>query len=182
MSPRILVAGIGNIFYGDDAFGAEVVQRLAARPQRDGVQVAEFGIRGVDLAYALLDDYDSVIWIDTVARGDTPGTLSVIEPDAVNQRPSLGAIPTHNVDPVAVLALVQTMGGQPPPLYLIGCEPATFGDPDGGQLGLSGPVAAAVDRAVELTEALIDRLHREPAPGRLGAVGPQTVHGRRDAT
>src|SRR6516225_7125141 len=79
--PRILVAGIGNIFLGDDAFGVEVARRLAARPQPDGVRVADFGIRGIDLTYALLDGYETVILVDATPRGGQPGTLYVIEPD-----------------------------------------------------------------------------------------------------
>src|ERR1044072_7226323 len=79
--PTILVAGIGNIFLGDDAFGCEVVKRLAGRAWPDNVKVIDFGIRGFDLAYALLDGYDVTILVDATPRGETPGTLYTIEPE-----------------------------------------------------------------------------------------------------
>src|SRR5947209_6163179 len=80
--PRLLVAGVGNIFLGDDAFGVEVVQRLLRRPQPDGVRVVDFGIRGLDLSYALLDGYEAVILVDAAPRGAPAGTLHVLELDA----------------------------------------------------------------------------------------------------
>ena len=106
--PRVLVAGVGNIFLGDDAFGVEVVQRLARRPLPDGVRVVDFGIRGFDLTYALLDGYEAVILVDAAPRGGRPGTLYVIEPelDDGGEPPATGLmIDPHNLDPARVLRL-----------------------------------------------------------------------------
>ena len=124
MKPRILVAGIGNIFLGDDGFGVEVAQRLMRRPVADGVRVVDFGIRGFDLAYALMDDYDSVVLIDAVPRGGVPGTLYTIEPDLSALDPSTwedAAVETHGMNPMKVLGLVKAMGGQPKRLFVAGC-------------------------------------------------------------
>src|SRR5205085_1568015 len=124
-APRILVAGIGNIFFGDDAFGVEVVRRLARRPLPEGVRVVDFGIRGFDLACALLDDCDAAILVDAVHRGGAPGTLRVIEPDlGAPADPASGErIQTHGLTPAQVFRLVRTMGGEPRGVYLVGCEP-----------------------------------------------------------
>ena len=83
---RILIAGIGNIFLGDDAFGVEVARRLVRRRLPDGVRVVDFGIRGLDLTYALLDGYEAVILVDAAPRGGPPGTLYVLEPPAGRSR------------------------------------------------------------------------------------------------
>ena len=154
--PRILVAGIGNIFLGDDAFGVEVAQRMAGRALPGGVCVRDFGIRGFDLAYAILDGYDLTILVDAVARGGEPGTLYVIEPD-LNANSGERQIETHNIDPVTVLNLVRTLGGEPQRILVVGCEPATFGPENEGQMGLSVPVATAIDEAVRLVEELLAR-------------------------
>jgi hydrogenase maturation protease len=153
-APRVLVAGVGNVFRGDDAFGVEVVRRLAGRPLPEGVRVADFGTRGRDLAYAILDGYDGVILVDVTRRGGEPGTLYVVEPWPAEVDPSVGLAATHAVDLPAVFGLVRTLGGTLPRLYLVGCEPADFGPDDEGRMGLSGPVAGAVDRAVALVEAV----------------------------
>jgi hydrogenase maturation protease len=156
---RVLVAGIGNVFFGDDGFGVEVVRRLSARPQRDGVQVADFGIRGLDLAYALADGYDAAILVDAAPRGGVPGTLYVLEPD-VPEVPMSGLTDTHSLEPTKILGMVRTIGGRLPVLRLVGCEPAAAADDD-MTMGLSAPVAAAVDEAVDLVEALVDELRAE---------------------
>ncbi len=157
-APRILIAGIGNIFLGDDAFGVEVAQRLATHTMPDGVRVVDFGIRGFDLAYALMDDYEAAIFVDTMARGEAPGTLSVIEPDlAALPNPDAQGIAMHSIDPFSVLVLMKTLGGTPPPIYVVGCEPLTFG-PDEGQMGLSAPVQASIETAISMIRALVDRL------------------------
>lgn len=158
MTPRILVAGVGNIFLGDDAFGVEVARKLLERPLANGIEVVDFGIRGFDLAYALLDDYSATILVDATARGGTPGTLYLIEHDIDEANGSaMPAMRTHNVNPVEVLALVKALGGQPKHLYVVGCEPATFGD-ENGQMDLSPPVQAAVEEAVRLVESVATQL------------------------
>ncbi len=164
MTPTILVAGIGNIFLGDDAFGVEVVQRLVRRPLPHQVRVVDFGIRGLDLAYALMDDYEAIILIDAVPRGGAPGTLYVIEPnlDAIDAA-SLSEISleAHGMNPMKVLTLVKMMGGQPKRLLLVGCEPSSAPEEE-ERMGLSEPVAESLDEAVRIIEELISKLEGEP--------------------
>src|SRR6202007_3256193 len=112
--PSILVAGLGNIFLGDDAFGVEVTRLLAARQQPDTVRVTDFGIRGFDLAYALLDGYDATILVDACPRGAEPGTLYCIEPDLAGPDPAASQpaeLETHGMNPMRVLRMAQSMGG-----------------------------------------------------------------------
>ena len=155
---RILIAGIGNIFLGDDAFGVEVAQRLARRPLPAGVRVADFGIRSFDLAYAILDEPDVTIMVDATPRGGTPGTLYVIEPELGDMAEIGGAdVEAHTMNPVKVLQLVKAYGGQPKRLLVVGCEPARL-ESDDGALELSAPVHAAVDEAVALVESLIQKI------------------------
>jgi hydrogenase maturation protease len=159
MKDRVLVAGIGNIFHGDDAFGVEVAQRLTTRPKPAGVAVVDFGIRGFDLAFALLDGYELSILVDVVERGELPGTLYVIEPDIErigDARLTGAAGNTHGMDPVRVLQLAKEMGGPTGKVLLLGCEPETFGPAEEGQMGLSCVVTAAVDAAIPRIEALVD--------------------------
>ena len=153
---KILVAGIGNIFLGDDGFGVEVAQRLAHEDFPEGVQVRDFGIRGYDLAYALLEGYDTIILVDAVPRGSQPGTLYVIEPDIDDQshQPQGLALDAHAMNPVSVLRLARSMGPVRGRVVLVGCEPATLGGEE-GQMGLSEAVTAAVDEAVTLVRKLI---------------------------
>src|SRR5271163_1442438 len=127
---QILVAGVGNIFRGDDAFGVEVARRLAQSVLPAGVAVVDFGIRGIDLTYALLDGYDAAILIDAVQRGAAPGTVSIIAPE----RPSAGVIcpdglflEPHDLDPAKVLRVVEALGGGCQRILLVACEPETFG-------------------------------------------------------
>ncbi len=161
MSPRILIAGIGNIFLGDDGFGVEVARRLAARSLPDGVKVVDFGIRGFDLTFALLNNDDVVILVDAAPRGEPPGTLYVIEPAAgESQSPEPGEllIDPHNMDPTRVLRLAIALGGRSKRLLVVGCEPTpTSGDDDFGQ-GLSPAVQLAVDDAIELIESLVHEI------------------------
>jgi hydrogenase maturation protease len=152
--PSVLVAGIGNIFLGDDGFGVEVARRLAQRPVPDGVRVIDFGIRGLDLTYALLDGYEAVILVDAVPRGGEPGTLYVIEPDPAGPEPDGLSVEPHNLDPARVLRLVTAMGGRLNRLLVVGCEPGVPGDVEEMSAGLSDPVRAAVDEAVPLVESL----------------------------
>jgi hydrogenase maturation protease len=152
---RILIAGIGNIFLGDDAFGVEVARQLAARALPGNVQVKDFGIRGYDLAYALLDGYDLVILVDACPRGSEPGTLYVIEPElGAATEPGGAALDAHTMNPVSVLRLAESMGTISSRILLVGCEPADLGGEE-GHMGLSEPVAAAVSEAVNLVEQLI---------------------------
>jgi len=156
----ILVAGIGNIFLGDDAFGCEVVKRLGERVWPENVRVVDFGIRGFDLTYALLDGYDVTILVDATPRGQEPGTLYTIEPELEeieNLDGQAVTIETHGMNPMKVLGMVKAMGGQFKKILLVGCEPATFG-PEEGQMGLSEPVAAAVEQAVRVVESLVQKL------------------------
>jgi hydrogenase maturation protease len=155
---RILVAGIGNIFLGDDAFGVEVARRLSGRDLPQGVRVTDFGIRGYDLAYALLDGYETTILIDACPRGEPAGTLYVIEPDLENLGgPEEGAVEAHSMNPMNVLRLAQSMGGPLKRVLLVGCEPGTLG-PEEGQMGLSEPIEIAVNEAVRLVEALLGKI------------------------
>lgn len=161
-SGRILIAGIGNIFLGDDAFGVEVAQRLARRQLPEEVRVVDFGIRGLDLTYALLDGYETVLLVDAVPRGGPPGTLYVLEPER-DATPGDVAIDGHSMDPVKVLRLVEAMGGRVERLLLVGCEPAQVEEYEDMQSGLSEAVRASVDEAVRLIESLIERLLRGEA-------------------
>jgi hydrogenase maturation protease len=159
--PRILIAGIGNIFLGDDAFGVEVAWRLARRQWPEGVRVVDFGIRGLDLAYALLDGYDAVVLVDATARGQPPGTLSVLELDTDNSPEAEGngpAVETHGMDPVKVLRLASQMGASVQRLLLVGCEPAACGEPEEEATGMSEPVRRAVEEAVPLVESVVAKL------------------------
>ena len=154
---NVLVAGIGNVFLGDDGFGVEVIARLATRALPEGVELGDFGIRGLDLAYALMDGYDAAILVDALPRGEPPGTVTVLEPDLA-RLDGFGLVESHAMDPVQVLRLVKQMGGTPPnPLFLVGCEPADLG-PEEGQMGLSEPVAAAVELAADKVELLLQQL------------------------
>jgi hydrogenase maturation protease len=147
---RTLVAGIGNIFNGDDGFGVEVARRLAGRPVPDGVHVEDFGIRGIHLAYELLEGYDLVVLVDALGRGEPPGTVFVLAPDVdLDGAPPLDA---HRMDPRSVLAKVGELGGTVGRTLLVGCEPGDVGD----GIGLTPAVAAAVEPAVQVVEALVN--------------------------
>jgi hydrogenase maturation protease len=145
---NVLVAGVGNIFFGDDGFGPEVIRLLEREPVPEAKKVEDFGIRGMHLAYELLAGYDRAILIDTVPRGGEPGTLYVIEPD-VNAKG--GSPDAHGMDLLNVFAFVRVLGGEPPPITLVGCEPSAV---DEG-IGLSAPVERAVEGAAELVRKLI---------------------------
>src|SRR6516164_9362139 len=156
MQPSILIAGVGNIFYGDDAFGSEVARRLAQTPLLPEARVVDFGIRGHDFAFALQNDYDAVILLDIAQRSRPPGTVSLIEPDwnGWPDQKDAGVIDAHAVHPVRVLRFLQAQGRKLPPIWLVACEPLTFG-PEEGHIGLSEPVATAVAEAVELVHSLL---------------------------
>ncbi|HEY3973992.1 MAG TPA: hydrogenase maturation protease [Candidatus Sulfotelmatobacter sp.] len=158
---KILVAGIGNIFLGDDGFGVEVAKRLASHQFPTGVKVVDFGIRGFDLAYALQDGYQTAIFVDAYPHGQAPGTVSLVEPDLSNLDESQeGVLETHGMNPVNVLRMASAMNGgltnsNLKKVLLVGCEPMTFGGEE-GQMGLSAPVAAAIDEAVKMIASVVD--------------------------
>jgi hydrogenase maturation protease len=155
--PRVLVAGVGDIFMADDGFGPEAAAALARSTLPDGVQVADFGIRGMDLAYRMLEGYDTVVLLDAAPRGEPPGILSVIEPD-LGSLPCDGAPEAHAMDPVKVLALARRLGdGTLPRVLVVGCEPQVRmrGDEPDVLVGLSEPVREAVERAVPFVESLV---------------------------
>jgi hydrogenase maturation protease len=167
-SKKILIAGIGNIFLGDDGFGVEVANRLLGRPFPEGVRVADFGIRGFDLAYALMEGYESTILIDTYPADASPGTISLVEPDLnelTTGEGSGGFVEPHAMNPVSVLRMAAGMGAQLKRVLLVGCVPATLG-PEEGQMGLSETVTASVDEAVELVELLVARILNGEWPGK----------------
>lgn len=154
--PRVLIAGVGNVFLGDDGFGVEVARRLLERSWPARVCVKDFGIRGMDFAYALLDGYDAAILVDAMRRGREPGTLYVVEPDAAADiDPRHLQLEPHAMDPDRVLGFVRAMGGRPACLRVVGCEPSTFGSEDEPAMGLSDQVKAAIEPAIVLIEELV---------------------------
>jgi hydrogenase maturation protease len=160
---RILVAGIGNIFFGDDAFGVEVARQLTKHDLPDGAHVADFGIRSYDLAYAILDDYAAIIMVDAIQRGSEPGTLYLIEPNLGDVGQANDEIVNaHSLNPLRVLHMVMCVGGHIRSLYLVGCEPAIL-ETHNGEMGLSQPVAAAVPEAIQMIKSLITRILDEKA-------------------
>jgi len=159
LAPRILIAGIGNIFLGDDAFGVEVARRLEDRTFPDNVRAADFGIRGIDLVYALLDGCDIAIFVDAVPRGGAPGTLYLLEPEIDRSPAPASILDAHGMNPVNVLRTAQAMGARLRQVFIVGCEPATAVDDDADiPPGLSTPVAAAIDQAIAIVETLVQRL------------------------
>ncbi len=163
----ILVACIGNIFLGDDGFGVEVARALAMRSLPPDVVVKDFGIRGFDLTYALLDHNGLTILVDACPRGGSPGTVYVVELEMTASTEQVALPESHSMNPMRVLEMVKAMGGEPKKILLVGCEPADFGPENEGRMGLSEPVQAAVSEAV----AVIERLIQEHTEGR------QNVHG-----
>lgn len=157
-APRILIAGIGNIFLGDDGFGVEVVRRLAAANLPDSVRVVDFGIRGLDLGYALQDGYETTILIDAFPNRQPPGTVSIVEPDtSALSETTDGLVEPHSMHPLNVLRMAKAMNGSLGRVLLVGCEPASLGGEE-GHMGLSAPVEAAVEEAVRTTDALVRRI------------------------
>jgi hydrogenase maturation protease len=161
MSPRILVAGIGNVFLGDDGFGVETTRRLASRPLPENVRVEDFGIRGLDLAYALLDPYDALIFVDAAPLRQEPGTLCLIEPEIASN--DVATLDAHGMVPVKALALARSMGAKPTCTYLVACQPGFLPDPESEDviIELSPPVEAAVGEAIQMIEALIEKIVRD---------------------
>jgi hydrogenase maturation protease len=158
MTAKILVAGVGNIFLGDDGFGVEVALALSRQQLPEAVSVKDFGIRGFDLAYALLDPWDAVIIVDALPRGEAPGTLYVVEPDLAAPASAETAINPHGMDPVRVLNLAASQGTITAQVLVLGCEPQDFGDELEGRMGLSAPVQAAVEEAAKMVLDLAARI------------------------
>jgi hydrogenase maturation protease len=167
---RVLIAGIGNVFLGDDGFGVEVVKRLAGRELPEGVEVKDFGIRGMDLAYALQDGYELVVFVDATPRGGEPGTVYLIEPEVEDDGEV--TLDTHGMDPVKVIKLSRALGAPPTRTLVVGCEPRVVlggEDYDEMLMELSEPVRVAVDEAVKLVESLVEEISEEGnsvSPGR----------------
>jgi len=162
---RILIAGIGNIFFGDDAFGVEVARRLAQRPLPAPVRVVDFGIRGLDLTYALLDPYEAVILVDAVPRGGSVGTVYVLEPE-LNPAGVTGAVvEPHGMDPAKVLRMARELGSTIPCVLLVGCEPRPMNPDDDMQMEMSEPVQAAVQEAITRIESLVTEILANGRPG-----------------
>jgi len=164
MKARILIAGVGNIFLGDDAFGVEVVREMLTHPAAEHVRIVDFGIRGLDLTYALLEDYEAVILVDATPRGQAPGTIYLIEPEArdpaacgeLSQNDLL--IETHGMHPEKVLRLVLGMGGKLRRVLIVGCEPTPFDPEQDMDMNLSPAVKAAIPEAIKLIESLIAKI------------------------
>ncbi len=156
---NILIAGIGNIFCGDDAFGCELARVLARETLPEGVRVIDYGIRSYDLAYALLEPNDAVILLDAVPRQAEPGTVFLLELD-INKLDNAGceSVNAHVMNPVAVLQIVRSFGGSPHELYLVGCEPAVL---ESDELGLSETVQSALPLAVDMVRNLLRKLLHE---------------------
>jgi len=163
---RILIAGIGNIFLGDDGFGVQVAQQLSNHDFPSTVRVVDFGIRGFDLAYALQDGYDTTILIDAFPHGQMPGTVYVVEPDLNGPPDSVAQgsfVEPHAMNPMNVLRMAAAMHGPLKRVLLVGCEPATFGGEE-GQMGLSPEVEAAVSEARRVVERLVHEILVEDKP------------------
>jgi hydrogenase maturation protease len=154
---KILVAGIGNIFQGDDAFGCEVTRVLSTRTFPKSVRVLDFGIRGLDLSYALMDKPDLAILLDATSRGGAPGTVYTIEPELGSaDLEQQAAVNAHAMVPANVFRMVRAMGGEMGRVLLVGCEPADLGGED-GRMGLTAPVAEAVHVAADVVTSLISK-------------------------
>ncbi len=161
----VLVAGIGNLFLTDDGFGSEVARRLTAGPLPVGVRVVDYGIRGMHLAYDLLDGYDALVVVDALPGQGVPGDLCVLEvrPEDLGE----GELDAHGMAPVSVLASLGQLGGALPPTYVVGCQPGDVGE----GMGLTPAVQGAVERAVALVHEVLEQqlgLSR-PEPGRTPA-------------
>ncbi|RPJ67743.1 MAG: hydrogenase maturation protease [Acidobacteria bacterium] len=167
MAESVLVAGVGNVFLGDDGFGVEVARRMAASSLPPGVRVADFGIRAVHLAYEILERPAGLtILVDATRRGGPPGTVYLIEPDLGRlSEEEWGQADAHAMRPEAVFAWLSRLGAAPGRLLLVGCEPERLDE----EQGLSSRVAEAVDRAIDL---ILDVVARGTAPAATPGVPP----------
>lgn len=151
MSPRVLVAGIGNMFLGDDGFGPEVVRLMSARRTPEHARIADYGIRGLHLAYELLDGYDVLVLVDALPGGGAPGEIQVLEVGHEHLEETDG-LDAHSMNPTAVLATLVALGGDLPRTYVVGCTPMSTEE----SIGLSEPVAAALETAVATITSLLN--------------------------
>jgi hydrogenase maturation protease len=154
---RTLVAGVGNIFQRDDAFGVEVIRLLAGRPVPSGVKVADFGIRGVHLVYELLDGCDLFVLVDAVQRGRPPGTVTVLEVEPTDMASPSGVMDAHGLAPDQVFAMLDSLGSRPGRSLVVACEPA---DVTAG-MGLSDEVREALPHAVRAVEKILEQVQRK---------------------
>jgi len=152
---KVLIACVGNIFLGDDGFGVELARSLGQRQLPEGVSVKDYGIRGFDLAYALLDPWDLVIIVDALSRGEVAGTLYAIEPELHGPASADTALNPHGMDPVRVLSLAASMGTISAQVVVVGCEPCDFGDELEGRMGLSSPIQGVVEAACDMILDLV---------------------------
>ncbi len=160
---QILVAAVGNLWLRDDGFGAEVAKRLSQQELPSGVHVFDFGTGGLNLAYEVMRGYDALILVDVSRQGGEPGTLYVMEADQDSVGGAIEdgeAIDPHGMDPQTVLRFVKAVGGWPGKVVVVACEPAQVEELG---IGLSEPVGAVVDRAVELVTQTVDELLRGDA-------------------
>jgi hydrogenase maturation protease len=157
MTGRTLVAGVGNIFQRDDAFGVEVIRLLGERPQPAGVEIADFGIRGVHLIYELLNGCDLFVLVDAAQRGYEPGTVTVLEVGPGDSEPTAAVMDAHGLAPAEIFAMLTSLGSRPGRSLLVACEPA---DVSPG-MGLSDQVRAALPDAVRAVEEILDRTQQK---------------------
>lgn len=157
--PSILVACIGNIFLGDDGFGVEVALALSRMQLPAEVRVVDYGIRGLDLTYALLDPWSAVVMVDILSRGEASGTLYLLQPEhARMEHAGPVSVDPHALNPVAVIRTAHSLGEMSADIYIVGCEPTDFGDEIEGRIGLSAAVEAAVPTAAAMVAELAARL------------------------
>ena len=157
MTGRTLVAGVGNVFQRDDAFGVEVIRLLAGRPRPAGVEIADFGIRGVHLVYELLNGCDLFVLVDAAQRGCEPGTVTVLEVEPWDTAPRAAVMDAHGLAPDEIFAMLASMGSRPGRSLVVACEPA---DVSAG-MGLSDQVREALPQAVRAVEEILDRIQQE---------------------
>ena len=158
---RVMIAGVGNMFMKDDGFGGAVIKKMLDKEFPEGVEVKDFGTGGLKLAYDLMKGYDGLILLDASSRGEKPGTLYVIEPNENDIDPDLehgGPIDPHGADPATVLRFVKSIGSWPGKVLIVGCEPETVDD---FEIGLSEPVNAAIDKAVEMVDDIIKEIYSD---------------------
>jgi hydrogenase maturation protease len=167
VSRRTLVAGIGNVFLSDDAFGVEVARVLSSRALPEHVRVEDYGIRGIHLAYDLLDGYDALVLVDAVPMGEPPGTLAVIEPEPGPSSASssgaggeLPAVDAHTMSPVVVLATLARLGGSVDRIVIVGCQPGELGEGMGLSPAVEAAVAAAADLCLEVVAEIAQPAER----------------------